>query len=76
MSATCFYRTITAASKKDWKTYSRFANCLINEMSEIAALTACGTNEKKQFQMVFKEMHPMLYFLDALFIIKEILRNI
>ena len=31
---------------------------------------------KNQLLMVFKEMHPMLYFLGALFITKDILRNI
>ena len=71
-----FYGTITAASKKDWKTYSRFANCLITEMPEIAALIACGTDGEKAIIDGFKEMRPMLYFLGALFITKEILRNI
>ena len=62
--------------KKDWKTYSRFANCLITKMPEIAALIASGIDGEKQLLMVFKEMRPMLYFLGALFITKEILRNI
>ena len=62
--------------KKDWKTYSRFANCLITEMPEIAALIACGTDGEKAIIDGFKEMRPMLYFLGALFVTKEILRNI
>ena len=42
-----FYGTITAASKKDWKTYSRFSSCLITEMPETAARIACGTDGEK-----------------------------
>ena len=41
--------------KKDWKTYSRFANCLVTEKSEISALLACGTAGRKQLLMVLKE---------------------
>ena len=45
-------------------------------MPEIAALIACGTDREKAIIDGFKEMRPMLYFLGALFITKEILRNI
>ena len=45
-------------------------------MPEIGALIACGTDGEKQLSTVFKGMRTMLYSLGALFITKEILRNI
>ena len=75
-STTCFYRIITAISKKDWKTYARFLNCLITEMPKIAALPQVVPMGKKQLLKVFKEMRTMLYFLGALFFTNEILRII
>ena len=42
-----FIGPLLLRQKKDWKTYSRFPNCLITEMLEIAALIACGTDEEK-----------------------------
>ena len=67
---------ITAISKKDWKTYARFLNCLITEMPKIAALPQVVPMGKKQLLKVFKEMRTMLYFLGALFFTNEILRII
>ena len=62
--------------KKDWKTCSRSANCLIIEMLEIAALIAYGTDGEKAIIDGFQRNAPMLYSLGALFITKEILSNI
>ena len=49
--------------KKDWKTYSRFANCLITEMPKIAALIACGTDGEKAVIDVFQRNAPYAIFL-------------
>ena len=44
--------------KKDWKIYSRFANCLVTENPEISALLACGTDEEKAIVDGFKRNVP------------------
>ena len=56
--------------KKDWKRYSKSRNCLINEMTETAALIACGIEGGKAVAKVLKEMRLILYSLGALFITK------
>ena len=49
--------------KKDWKTYSRFANCLVTEKPEISALLACGTDGEKAVVDGFKRNPPYATFL-------------
>ena len=51
--------------KKDWKTYSRFANCLVTEKPEISALLACGTDEEKAVAKGFKRNVPYAIFLQC-----------
>ena len=49
--------------KKDWKTYSRFANCLVTEKPEISALLARRTDGDKVVVNGFKKNVPDVIFL-------------
>ena len=49
--------------KKDWKTYSRFANCLVTEKPEISALLACRTDGERAVVDGFKRNVPYAIFL-------------
>ena len=49
--------------KKDWKTYSRFANCLLTRKPGISALLACETNREKAIVDGFKTNVPYAIFL-------------
>ena len=51
--------------KKDWKTYSRFKNCLVTEKPEISALLSCGTDEEKAVAKGFKRNVPYAIFLQC-----------
>ena len=52
--------------KKDWKTYSRFANCLVTEKPEISALLACGTDGEKAVADGFKKKRSLCNLLAML----------
>ena len=45
--APIFLGPVLTHEKKDWKTYSRFANLLVTENPGISALLACGTDGEK-----------------------------
>ena len=56
--ALVFLSPLLMHQKKDWKIYSRFANCLVTENPEISALLACGTDEEKAIVDGFKRNVP------------------
>ena len=60
--ALVFLGPLLMHQKKDWKIYSRFANCLVTEKPEISALLACGTDGEKQLLMVLTETFLMQRF--------------
>ena len=61
--------------KKDWKTYSRFANCLVTEKPEISALLACGTDGEKAVADGFKKNVPYAIFLRCFIHYKKIIEE-
>ena len=52
--APVFLGPLLMHQKKDWKHYSRFANCLVTEKPEISALLACGTDGEEAVVDGFK----------------------
>ena len=61
--APVFLGPLLMHQKKDWKTYSRYPNCLVTEKPEISALLACGTDEEKAIVDGFKRNVPSTTFL-------------
>ena len=61
-SSACFYRTITAISKEDWKTYPRFSNCLFADPRNCSS-NVCGTDSEKAVVDGFQRNAPYAIFL-------------
>ena len=61
--APVFIGPLLMDQKKDRKTYSRFANCLVTEKPEISAFLACGTAGEKAIVDGFKRNVPYAIFL-------------
>ena len=73
--APVFLGPLLMHQKKDWKPYSRFANCLVTEKPEISALLACGTDGEKAVADGFKKNVPYAIFLRCFIHYKKIIEE-
>ena len=73
--APVFLGPLLMHQKKDWKPYSRFANCLVTEKPEISALLTCGTDGEKAVADDFKKNVPYAIFLRCFIHYKKIIEE-